>query len=278
MNDSYIKEFKAVVESVKDDKFVVLDKTAFYPSGGGQPHDTGVMICNGEEYPVVYVGKFSGQISHEVAKSGLKSGDKVIGKINWDRRYKFMRMHTAAHLVSSIFHNKLGALITGNQIDEDKTRIDFSMENFDRQKIIQYINQANEIIRQDSPVKIYFLPKEDAMKIPGVVKLAGALPPDVSTLRIIEIPGVDLQADGGTHVKSLAEIGTIEFVKAENKGKDNARVIKQDALHFTICAEQRRDLSAERKPKEHHEQRRPDCKQHSLECRLCRVPFPSGSP
>src|SRR3989344_9127228 len=135
MNDSYLKEFEAVVESVKDDKFVVLDKTAFYPTGGGQPHDTGMMVCNGEEYPVVFVGKFSGQISHEVSKAGLKQGDKVTGRINWERRYKLMRMHTAAHLLSAIFHSKLGALITGNQKDVEKSRMDFDLENFDREKI-----------------------------------------------------------------------------------------------------------------------------------------------
>ena len=224
MNDSYLKEFEATVESVKDDKFVVLDKTAFYPSGGGQPHDTGVMICNGEEYPVIYAGKFSGKISHEVSRLGLKVGDKVIGRINWDRRYKFMRMHTAAHLLISIFNKESNVLITGNQIDEDKTRIDFNMENFDREKIIQYIENANNIIKQDLHVKTYYLPREEAMKIPGVVKLAVALPPDVHNLRIVEIPGIDVQADGGTHVNSLSEIGTIEFVKAENKGKDNRRV------------------------------------------------------
>ena len=224
MNDSYLKEFEAVVESVKDDKFVVLDKTAFYPTGGGQPHDTGIMICNGEEYPVVYTGKFSGMISHEVSKPGLKVGDKIIGRIDWSRRYKFMRMHTAAHLLISIFNKESNVLITGNQIDEEKTRIDFNMENFDREKIIQYIGTANEIIKQDIPIKTYYLKKEEAMKIPGVVKLAGALPPDAHTLRIVEIHGVDLQADGGTHVKSLSEIGTIEFIKAENKGKDNRRV------------------------------------------------------
>ena len=224
MNDSYLKEFEAVVESVKDGKFVVLDKTAFYPTGGGQPHDTGVMIYNGEMYPVVYVGKFSGKISHEIGKPGLKVGDKVRGKINWDRRYKFMRMHTAAHLLISIFNRESNVLITGNQIDEDKTRIDFNMENFDRKKIIQYIETANDIIKQDLPVKMYYLPREEAMKIPGVVKLASALPPDIHSLRIVEIPGIDIQADGGTHVKSLLEIGTIEFVKAENKGKDNRRV------------------------------------------------------
>ncbi|MBI2558351.1 alanyl-tRNA editing protein [Candidatus Woesearchaeota archaeon] len=224
MNDSYLKEFEAAVESVKDDRFVVLDKTAFYPTGGGQPNDTGSIICDGKEYPVIYVGKFSDKISHEVGKPGLNAGDKVIGRIDWGRRYKHMRMHTAAHLVSSIFHNKLSALITGNQIDEDKTRIDFSMENFDKDKIIEYIGLANELVRRDIPVKTYYLPREEAMKISGVVKLAGALPPNIQTLRIVEIPGVDIQADGGTHVKSLSEIGTIEFVKAENKGKDNRRV------------------------------------------------------
>jgi len=224
MDDSYIKEFEAVVESVKDDKFVVLDKTAFYPTGGGQPHDTGVLLCNGEEYPIVYTGKFSGQISHEVSKPGLKTGDIVTGKIDWDRRYKFMRMHTAAHLLISIFNRESNVLITGNQIEQDKTRIDFSMENFDREKMSQYIELANNITNQDLPVKTYYLPKEEAMKIPGVVKLAGALPPDVQALRIVEIPGIDLQADGGTHVKSLSEIGAIEFLGAENKDKDRKRV------------------------------------------------------
>lgn len=224
MNDSYLKEFEAVVESVKDDKFVVLDKTAFYPTGGGQPHDTGMMVCNGEEYPVVFVGKFSGQISHEVSKSGLKQGDKVTGKINWERRYKFMRMHTAAHLLISIFNRESNVLITGNQIDEDKTRIDFNMENFDREKILSYIDEGNKIIEQDLPVKVSYMPRAEAMKVPGMVKLAAALPPSVETLRIVEISGVDTQADGGTHVKSLKEIGKIEFVKAENKGKDNRRV------------------------------------------------------
>ncbi|MAG91845.1 alanyl-tRNA editing protein AlaX [Candidatus Woesearchaeota archaeon] len=224
MDDSYLKEFEATVESVKDDKFVVLDKSAFYPSGGGQPHDTGVMVCNGEEYPVVYVGKFSGKISHEVSKPGLKPGDKVQGKIDWERRYKFMRMHTASHVLTSVFNKQDGVLITGNQIDLEKTRIDYNMVDFDREKMLDYINQANEIIKKNIEIKTYYLSKEEAMKIPGVVKLAGALPPDVKQLRIVEIPDVDLQADGGTHVKQLSEIGTIEFIKAENKGKERRRV------------------------------------------------------
>lgn len=224
MNDSYLKEFEAIVESVKDGKFIVLDKSAFYPGGGGQPHDTGAIVCNSLEYPVVYCGKFSGQISHEVFMPGLNAGDKVFGRINWSRRYRLMKMHTAAHVLISVFNKESDVLITGNQIEEDKTRMDFSMEELDREKIIRYIQMANDIIRQDIPVRTYYLPREEAMKIPGIVKLAGALPPEEARLRIVEIPGVDIQADGGTHVKSLSEIGTIEFAGAENKGKGRKRV------------------------------------------------------
>ena len=224
MEDSYLKEFEATVESVKDDKYIVLNQTAFYPLGGGQPYDTGVFIRNGEEFPVVYVDKFSGQISHEVSKEGLKQGDKVIGKIEWDRRYKLMRMHTAAHVLSAFFHKKAGAMITGNQLDIEKSRIDFSLENFDREKIQEYCDMSNQVIEKDLPVKIYTLPKEEALKIPDVIKLANALPPEVEKLRIVEIEGVDKQADGGSHVKTLKEIGKIEIIKAENKGKNNRRV------------------------------------------------------
>ena len=228
MDDSYLKEFEATVESVKDYKYIVLDKTTFYPNVGGQPYDTGVLIRDGEEFPVAYVGKFSGQISHEVSKLGLEEGDKVIGKINWERRYKLMRMHTAAHLLSGVFHTKLGALITGNQKDVEKSRMDFDLEDFDKEKIEEMVSLANEIVKKYLPVKVYYRAREEAMKIPGIIKLANALPPDIDKLRIVEIEGVDIQADGGTHVKSLKEIGTIEVVKIENKGKSNRR------LYFTL--------------------------------------------
>jgi misacylated tRNA(Ala) deacylase len=224
MDDSYLKEFPATVESVKDDKFVVLDQTVFYPNGGGQPTDTGAIIKDNEEFPVVYVGRFDGKISHEISRPGLKVGDKVVGRIDWGRRYKLMRMHTAAHLLSSVFHNRMGALITGNQKDVDKTRMDFNLENFDRAKVDEMIKTANDIIEKDLPVKAYYKSRDDAMKIPGIVKLANALPPNIEILRIVEIENVDIQADGGTHVKSLKEIGKIDLLKVENKGKSNRRV------------------------------------------------------
>ena len=154
----------------------------------------------------------------------MKAGDKVTGRIDWERRYRFMRMHTAAHLLSAVMHTQDNVLITGNQIDLDKTRVDYNMAEFDQEKIKQYIAKVNDIIQQDLPVKVSYMDREEALKIPGMVKLAGALPPSVTSLRIVEIPGVDMQADGGTHVNSLKEIGTVEFFRAENKGKDNRRV------------------------------------------------------
>jgi len=228
MDDSYTKEFEAKVGSVnkggENKFFVVLDRTAFYPDSGGQPHDTGKFVKDGVEYPVVYVGKFSGKISHEVSKEGLKEGDVVKGVVDWERRYLLMRMHTAAHLICEIFHKDSGALITGNQLGLDKSRIDFSLENFDREKMSGYFAKANEIVEKDLEVKTYFLPREEAMKIEGITKLANALPPNIKELRIVEIGDFDIQADGGTHVKSTKEIGKIEFLKAENKGKNNRRV------------------------------------------------------
>ena len=224
MDNCYLKEFEATVESVKDDKYVVLDKTAFYPLGGGVAYDIGVLLRDNEEFPVVYVGKFDDKISHEVSKPGLKVGDKVIGIINWERRYKLMKLHTTAHLLASIFHNKSNALITGGNIEPEKARMDFSMENFDRAIIEDYFKLANELLKKNSGVKIHYMEREEALKIPDMVKLANKMPPDVDILRIVEIEGIDKQADGGCHVNSLNEIGKIELVKIENKGKNNRRV------------------------------------------------------
>ena len=224
MDNMYLKEFEATVESVKDDKYIVLDKTAFYPVSGGVAFDTGVLIKDGEEFPVVYVGKFDGIISHEVSKTGLKEGDKVKGKIDWDRRYKLMRLHTTAHILAAIMHNKAGALITGNQIEINKARMDFSLEEFDRNKIDEYVALANTLVRKGAAVKVGYMKKEEALKIPDMVKLANKMPPDVETLRTVEIIGIDKQADGGCHVNDIKEIGKIELVKVENKGKSNRRL------------------------------------------------------
>ncbi len=222
--DSYLKETRAKVISIKDGKYVTLDQTIFYPKGGGQPHDTGKLIKGKKLYNVVYVGKFSGEISHEVDHAGLQAGDEVYCVLNWDRRYKLMRSHTAAHLFASLLNKGTGALTTGNQLEEDHVRFDFSLAKLDRELLEEYVAKANRLFGTDVPVKSYELPKEEAMKIPGVVKMAKAFPPDLPFLRIVEIVGYDKQADGGTHVRNLREIGKIELVKTENKGKNNRRI------------------------------------------------------
>ena len=224
LEDSYLKECDAVVVSVKDGKYVVLDQTIFYPKGGGQPCDTGKITCENEVYNVVYVGKFSGEISHEIDRPGLKTGDRIHSVLDWDRRYKFMRSHTAAHLFASLLCNGTGALVTGNQLETDKIRFDFSLEQFNPEILEKYVTKTNELLQKDTPVKSYELPKEEALKIPGVVKMAEAFPPDIPRLRIVELVDLDKQADGGTHVKNLKEVGQIKLLKTENKGKNNRRI------------------------------------------------------
>ncbi len=224
LDDCYMKEFDAVVESVKDDKFVVLGRTAFYPNAGGQPHDTGKLVreADGEEFPVVFAGKFGGVVSHEVSKPGLKAGDKVKGFIDWDRRYIHMRMHTAAHILSRVLYMEAGAHTSGNQLGEEQSRIDFTLENLDKDKVQGWIDRTNGIIAKALPIKIEEISREEAMaKFEGPSKHLMA---DLPVLRVINIEGFDIQSCGGTHVKNTGEIGKLELVKTQNKGKNNRRI------------------------------------------------------
>ena len=223
--DMYMKDFTARVISSEGNQ-VVLDQTAFNPHGGGLVGDTGWL----DEAKVVDTIKGpADSIAHVLeTTSNLTVGAEVKGKLDWDRRHRIMRMHTSAHLLSAIFNKKTGALITGNQIEPDKSRIDFSLEDFDRERMLTYCTEANAAITRNPPVKTYFMKREDALRIPGITKLATAAPPDVQELRIVEIEGYDIQADGGVHVKNLGEIVRIDPMKFENKGKSNRR------LYFTI--------------------------------------------
>ena len=224
MKDSYLKNWDAKVVSVKDDKYIVLDKTAFYPKGGGQPWDEGYISIDGEKFKVVYVGKFSGEISHEVEKPGLKEGDQVSCEIDWERRYTYMRYHTACHLVSNLLFKRANAKITGNQIELDKARMDFSMEDYSPEKLHTYVNEANEIIQKNLPVTIGYMSREEVLQKPELARLAIGLPKNIKEFRIIKIGDIDEQVDGGTHVKNLNEIGKIEILKTVNKGKNNRRL------------------------------------------------------
>lgn len=224
MKDSYLKKWNAKVVSVKDDKYIVLDKTAFYPKGGGQPWDEGIIIKDGEKFKVVYVGKFSGEISHEVDKLGLREGDAVSCEIDWDRRYTYMRYHTACHLVSNVLYRRADAKITGNQIELDKSRMDFSMEDYSPEKLRAFVDESNEIIKQNLPITIETMSRAAVLDEPELARLAIGLPKNLQEFRIVKIGDIDKQVDGGTHVNNLSEIGEIEMIKTVNKGKNNRRL------------------------------------------------------
>lgn len=226
LKDSYVREFDAKVVEIRGNE-IILDKTAFYPGGGGLDNDIGKIIAKGKEYIVKSVRKESGEILHALENSeGIKVGDEVHGIIDWDRRYKMMRLHTASHVMAAVAYSKFNALVTGGHISPEYAKDDFNLENKDQ--IYEIVKEANQIISKGIEVKVYFLPKEEALKIPGVVKLAERSPPDVKVWRIVEIPGVDVQADGGPHVKNTLEIGQIEIIKVESKGK------KQKRVYYTV--------------------------------------------
>jgi misacylated tRNA(Ala) deacylase len=233
LEDSYLKEWEAEILEVsgeeskeKAGKFIILDQTAFYPNSGGQPYDTGkiIRLSDNAEFQVVYVGKFEGKISHEIDKPGLKVGDKIKCFLDWDRRYKLMRMHTAAHILSPIIHMQTQALVTGNQLGIDKSHVDFDLEDFDKEAFKEYIKSANEIVSWNLPLKSYYISQDQLANDKSLCKLAKGLPPDLKEIRIIEIESFDKQADGGTHVKSTSEAGKIVFLSAENRGAKRRRV------------------------------------------------------
>ncbi len=237
LEDSYMKEFDAEIVSVDDGRFVVLDQTAFYPNSGGQIHDEGTLITDdGREFDVVFVAKRDDAVSHEVkpkdpSQKILEPGDKVHGKIDWERRHKLMRSHTAAHVVSGVIADDLGAQIYGNQKTIEKVRVDFNTENFDKEYLKELVDKSNKIIAQGNPVHTYFISKKEMDEDPSLMKLAKGLPDTVEVVRIVDIEGFDKQPCGGTHVSSLSEIGELEFMKAENRGKNHRRLyfrLKED--------------------------------------------------
>jgi Ser-tRNA(Ala) deacylase AlaX len=225
MDDCYLKEFSSRV-SEKDENKISLEQTAFYPRGGGLESDTGSLTARDTTYRVNEVRKEKGKVLHILDKPFEgEVGDEVTGVIDWDRRYKTMKLHTGCHSLCAVLNEKTGALITGNCLKvEGESRIDFNLEEMDRELMYKCAEIANEKMGEGKEVKTYYLPREEALKLPGMVKLADRLPPAVKNLRIVEIEGIDRQADGGPHVKNTSEVGTIEITKFENKGKRNRRL------------------------------------------------------
>ena len=222
LEDSYLWAFDATVDDVFEGK-VILDKTAFYPQSGGQPSDAGILLRGDETFQVVGVEPGEDGIKHILDRAGLLPGDRVSGRIDSDRRYKFMRSHTACHILSAVIFQETGAKITGNQIELSRSRVDFSLENFDKAKMSEYVEKANGIVAERHAVKTKILSRAEALLLTDLVRLAMDVP-DREMIRIVEIESIDRQACGGTHVKNTGEIGKIKMIKAENKGKANRRV------------------------------------------------------
>ncbi|MHA2295775.1 MAG: alanine--tRNA ligase-related protein [Candidatus Hodarchaeales archaeon] len=229
--DMFLKEFEAEVDSVKNGKYVVLNQTAFYPKSGGIDYDAGILtrLSDGKVFNVVFTGKFSGKISHEVDQEGLQTGDKVKGELNWDRRYKLMRYHTALHVLGGVFYKELGGVkVTGNDATTEQGRVDFNIENYNRTLIEEQVINANKIIDRDLSVFVYHITREEMNNDPDMMKLAMGIPKSIKNVRIVEIKNFDRMPDGGCHISSLKEIGKLAVKKIVNKGKNNRR------LYFTI--------------------------------------------
>ncbi len=226
--DSYLKEFEATVVQVTENQ-VILDQTAFHPATGGVAHDTGCLLKGNLRYEVarVDINRDTKEITHtltEKTESELSQGDMVQGSLDWDRRYRLMRLHTAAHLIAAIMYTDYNALITGGQVDPEYAKMDFNLPRTDREIFEAAVEKATKEAKKAVELKVYFLAREEALKMPGAVKLAEKMPPEEKELRIVEIPGIDLQADGGPHVKNTDEIGKISLIKIENKGKNQRRL------------------------------------------------------
>jgi misacylated tRNA(Ala) deacylase len=222
--DMYAKEFDAAVVGMADNR-VILDQTAFNPKGGGLVSDTGTL----DGARVSEVVKEGEEIYHVLEdQSPWIVGQRVHGVIDWDRRYKIMRMHTSAHILSAVVNGETGALITGNQIGPDESRVDFNLEDFNKDKMTYFVERVNEAAERGLEVKTFFMKREEALANPGFVKLANAMPPSLDVLRIVQIGDVDTQADGGVHVGNTKEIGKVTGTRTENKGKSNRR------MYFTV--------------------------------------------
>lgn len=224
LHDAYRIEFDSTVVSTEGAK-VILEATAFYPTGGGQSCDTGVLRgADGREFRVVEVSKTPMGISHLLDTPGPPAGSVVHGRVDWDRRFAHMRYHTALHILSGVVFRRFGSGITGGQIYSDRARMDFSIPGFSTELAGELIDQMNEVVRQNVPVHVRFVPRSEIQRDPSLVRVAAHLVPDAETVRLIDIEGFDVQADGGTHVRSTAEVGLARLVGVENKGAHNKRM------------------------------------------------------
>ncbi len=245
-DDAYCKEFDATVAEVNGD-WVAFDRTAFYPGGGGQPCDFGTLEANGQTWKVVKVKKEGDKVWHQLSLSHhpnpvyrgtngppphagegaqmLAVGTKVHSTIDWDRRYKLMRTHSALHVLCGVVWRDYGAQVTGGNMEPLDARMDFEFERMQKELVQEIEQHVNEEIAEEHNILVKILPREEAFQIPDLIRTKiNLLPPGITKVRTVNIEGLDLQADGGTHVANTREIGRVKMVGYESKGKINKRI------------------------------------------------------
>ena len=223
--DSYLKTFDATVTAVTG-RGVVLDRTAFYPGGGGQPTDSGTLTADGVQYAVKRVRRDSGQYVHEIGGDERPEvGARIDGAIDWDRRYQLMRTHTALHILCGVVWRDYGAQVTGGNMEPLRARMDFELESMSADFAEHVEEVINGEVAAERDIHVSVLPREEAFEIPDLIRTKiNLLPPQITEVRIIDIEGLDLQADGGTHVANTREVGRIRVVGHESKGRINKRL------------------------------------------------------
>jgi len=225
LRDAYVRAFTATVVDVRG-RDVALDRTAFYPTGGGQPHDTGTL----DRARVVDVRKEAGDDGHETVWHALEGplptvGDEVDGAIDWDRRYSLMRTHTALHVLCGVIWNEWGKAVTGGNMEPLSARMDFEFDPLPAGFGPVVEERVNAELAAARPVEIVFLPRAEALADDALVRTkVNLVPPSVQEIRVVDIVGLDKQADGGTHVRRTDEVGRVRVVKTESKGKGNKRI------------------------------------------------------
>ena len=222
--DAYLKNFSATVTSVDGSK-VALDATVFYPGGGGQPYDLGFLSGGGKTWPVLKVGRTGSTIWHEVEGEPPQVGSVIQGELDWDRRYSLMRTHTALHILCGVVWRDYGAKVTGGKMKPLSGRMDFEFETLRSELIHEIEEKINIEARASRSVRVSFLPRDEADRHPDLIRTKiNLLPPGISVIRVVHIGGLDMQADGGTHVANTREVGRIRIVDYKSKGRINKRI------------------------------------------------------
>lgn len=224
--DAYLKEFSARVVA-QGEGGVVLDCTAFYPGGGGQPADTGLLRAeDGRSWRVARMKRLQGQLLHVLEGDDLPAvGEHVEGLLDWERRYELMRTHTAMHVLCGVIWRDYGASVTGGNMEPLKGRMDFEFETMQASLVGAIEDAINREVSAARPVKVDILPREEAFQIPDLIRTKiNLLPEGIQEVRVVEIEGLDLQADGGTHVANTREVGTMRVVDYKSKGRINKRI------------------------------------------------------